>query len=295
MVIVPVSLMLIGLALGSFAGAQVWRLRARQLVQDKAAGEAYDTGEYKKLVKLTTHRGAHDRSRCLSCGHLLAWYDLIPLVSWLTIGGKCRYCHTRIGLMEPLIEAGVASVFVLSYWLWPFSLTSGLEWARFGVWLVACVLMAILLVYDAKWSLLPFGVNIGLVVTGAVFLVLTQFITPFGPDLWISFAVAVSILAGLYFLFSLAGWVGLGDSILGLGLAMFAMSWERAFLALFVANLLGCLALIPIAVRHELKKGMHVPFGPFLILGAVIAVLWGAPILDFLFGSAGPFINTLMI
>src|SRR3954468_7466811 len=91
--LICVTLMILGLCLGSFAGATVWRLRARQLVEDKAEGEKVDGKEYKKLLPLTQTTTATDRSRCLHCGHTLAWYDLLPLVSWVSTKGRCRYCH----------------------------------------------------------------------------------------------------------------------------------------------------------------------------------------------------------
>jgi prepilin signal peptidase PulO-like enzyme (type II secretory pathway) len=292
---IGVSLAVLGLVFGSFAGAQVWRLRAKQLVEDKVAGEAYDAREYKRLVMLTKHHGTDDRSRCLACGHTLAWYDLVPLLSWLSVSGKCRYCRRPIGAMEPLVELGVAAAFVFSYLYWPFALATPLEWLRFGLWLVAVVLMAILFMYDAKWSLLPFGINITLVVVALAFFIINLMIGAFDVSQWWSLVGSIAILAGLYFLFSLAGWVGLGDSILGFALALLLMSWEHAFLALFLANLLGCLALIPLVAQRKLKRGTHIPFGPFLILGAIISLLWGHAIISFVMGGSDMLLNSLMV
>ena len=101
--------------MGSYAGATVWRLRARQLVEDKADGEKVDSKEYKKLLPLTQSTLANDRSRCLHCGHTLAWYDLLPLASWISTKGKCRYCGKKIGNFEPLMEIGTAIVFVAAF------------------------------------------------------------------------------------------------------------------------------------------------------------------------------------
>lgn len=293
---ISVVLAVLGLAFGSFAGAQVWRLRAKQLVEDKAASEPYDAKEYKKLVVLTKHHGMDDRSRCLVCGHTLAWYDLVPLVSWLSVAGKCRYCRTPIGVMEPLVELGVAATFVLSYLYWPFALATPLEWVRFGLWLVAVVLMAILCIYDTKWSLLPFGVNLAFVAVGLAFFITNITLGgTFDMGQWWSLVGAVAILAGLYFLFSLAGWVGLGDSILGLGLALFLMYWELAFVTLFLANLLGCFALIPLAMRRKLKRGAHIPFGPFLIVGATVSLFLGYDLITWALGGSGALLNSLML
>lgn len=289
-----IALAILGAALGSFVGAQVWRLRARQLEEDKRAGEEIPSDEYKRLRKLI-RPAKSDRSECLNCHHKLAWYDMVPVFSWLALRGKCRYCRSRIGSMELLVELGLGAAFVLSYIYWPHGLSGGLEWVRFAIWLIACVLMAILFVYDTKWSLLPFGVNVALIAVAAVFLAVGMVASPLGAAEWWSLLAAVIILSGLYFLFSLPGWVGLGDSILGLGLSLFIAKWSGAFLALFLANLIGCIMLIPLAVRGKLSHGARVPFGPLLILGVFITMLWGNYILEFVFYQLIPLSNSLMI
>src|SRR5690606_13820267 len=151
---VYIGLALVGLSLGSFAAASVWRLRARQLVADKAAGEAVDSAEMKRLKPIAANRPSEDRSVCLDCGHQLKWYDLIPLASWLSLRGRCRYCRKPIGWFEPLMEFGLAGFFILSYWLWPIELSSVIDAVQFGLWLGSGVGLAILLAYDAKWFLL---------------------------------------------------------------------------------------------------------------------------------------------
>ena len=133
MISMTVGIGLLGAVLGSFAGAQVWRLRAWQLKQDKAAGEKIDTTEWKKLKPLIGKKLKKDRSQCLSCHHDLAWKDLIPVVSWLRFGGKCRYCKAKIGYTEILLELGLGALFALSVWFWPES-WGGLGFLRGGVW-----------------------------------------------------------------------------------------------------------------------------------------------------------------
>ncbi len=264
----------LGTMFGSFAGAQVWRLRAKQLTEDQQAGEKINKQEIARLKGLL-RPVIKDRSECLHCHHPLAWYDLLPIISWVTLRGRCRYCSHRIGWMEPALEIGVAAVFVASYVAWPQSLNSSLSIAAFALWLIACVLMAILFAYDTKWYLLPFSINIILIVVGAIFFVLyTLSGGNVDVPVW-STILALGLTAGLYYLFSVMGWSGLGDSILGVSLALFLAKWELAFLAVFVANLLGCFVLIPLAARGKLHRRLHIPFGPFLIVGSVIALLWG--------------------
>jgi len=287
-----VVLGVLGALLGSFAGAQVWRLRAHQLVEDKREGEEVDTVELKRLKGLL-RPALQDRSECLHCHHQLAWYDLIPIVSWVSLGGKCRYCGRPIGITEILLEIGLAIVFISSYLLWPYALNSMPHIAGFVAWLIACVILAILFVYDAKWSLLPFAINIALVVVGVLFQVIL-FTSDMHLDVW-SLIGGIVILGGLYLMFSIFGWVGMGDGILGVGLALFLGRWQYAFLALFIANLLGCFMLIPLYARRELHRHARIPFGPFMILSALIVMLFGAWLLGMIFGPTGYLQNMLML
>ena len=100
-------LAVLGALLGSFAVAQVWRLRARQLVIDERDGEPVDKAELRRLRGLL-RPVTGDRSECLHCHHQLAWYDLLPVVSWLSLSGKCRYCKAPIGTTELLAEVFLA-------------------------------------------------------------------------------------------------------------------------------------------------------------------------------------------
>ena len=277
----------LGAFFGSFAGAQVWRLRARQLVEDQAHGEKVSQKELVQLKKLIRPVSG-DRSECLRCHQTLAWYDLVPIASWVGLGGRCRYCKKPIGTTELLVELALGIAFGLSYYFWPVALDSAFAWTSFVLWLSACVLMTILFVYDARWYLLPFAINLSLIGVGLAFALVQLWGSGWELSGIASLMLALVFLAGLYYIFSLFGWVGLGDSILGVGLALLLGTWQHSLLALFLANLLGCLFLLPLALRGRLKRNMHIPFGPFLILGAVIAVLWGDKLIFELFR----FLNT---
>ena len=281
--VIAIILGLFGLLFGSFAGATVWRLRARQLAEDKAQGEHVEEKEFLQLKPL--NEGTYtskDRSRCLHCGHQLAWYDLLPLVSWVSLRGKCRYCRKSIGWFEPLMEVAMASFFVVSYLVWPEAL-QGWEVLRFALWLLIGVGLLILFAYDQKWFLLPDVVTFPLIglASGMALIQVAQ-----APNhltaVW-SVAGAVAILSGLYLLLwwvSRGRWVGFGDVKLGLVLALVLGDWVLAFVALFAANLIGCLVIIPGLVSKRLERTSRVPFGPFLILGMVVAFFVGQPVID---------------
>ncbi|MEI7539703.1 MAG: prepilin peptidase [Candidatus Saccharibacteria bacterium] len=285
-IIIYLALVLFGLVLGSFAGASIWRLRASQLIQDKKDGERVDCVEYKSLKKLAKNSILNDRSRCLHCSYVLRWYDLIPLFSWLSLGGKCRKCHEPIGYLEPAIEICVALFFVISYMFWPVVLVSQLEIARFIIWLLAGVALAILFVYDAKWYLLPNRVNFTIIGFGVINAILAILSSSDRVSTVVSIIGSVAILSGIYwglYQISSGKWIGFGDIKLGLGLALLLADWKLAFIALFAANLVGCMIVLPSVVTGKLKRDSHIPFGPLLIVGYILAGLYGHYLINLLF------------
>lgn len=298
------TLGLLGLMFGSFAGAQVWRLRAHQLQSDdqrrrqlEAQSELTDeeTQEKEGLAADASERRverkkldgllgpvSRDYSRCLHCQHRLRWYDLLPLLSWLSTGGRCRYCKTPIGRFEPLIELGVAIVFALSYLLWPLPLAQSVGQVGFVLWLAAVVLLAFLFSYDLKWFLLPDRIVFPLIAIGFLAGILHVATAPDIGGAVLSLVGAVLILCGLYYvlwLVSKGQWVGFGDVKLGLALALLLSDWRLAFVALFSANLIGSLLVMPGVLTGRISRKAHVPFGPLLIAGAVLAMLLGSQII----------------
>jgi leader peptidase (prepilin peptidase)/N-methyltransferase len=287
-IIISGILAIFGVVFGSFAAASVWRLRAHQLLEDKANGESVDKAEYKKLLPLTKSSIKADRSRCLSCEHPLAWFDLLPLFSWIRLGGKCRYCHAPIGWFEPLMEIGVAVFFITSYLLWPHDLVSILAVVQFIIWLIAGVLLAILFGYDLKWFLLPDKIVFPLIGVGALFAAITLVSSASIVAALVSLAGAVAILSGLYLILwaiSNGQWIGFGDVKLGLALALLLGDWKLAFIALFAANLIGCVIVIPGMLMKKITRSSRIPFGPLLIIGAILAMLCGPWLLSVYLGT----------
>jgi len=281
-VVISIALGILGLAIGSFAGATVWRLRARQLRLDAKHGEKVKIKDKHQVEKLHKKNPLQDRSVCLHCGHTLKWYDLIPLVSWVTLGGKCRYCHKSIGWFEPTIEVGLAVFFVVSYLCWPTPLVSGFDIAQLIIWLVAGAGLAILFAYDARWFLLPNVVVFPLIALGALNALLVLVQDGFAWPTVVSVLSSCFILSGLYYLLYVLSqhkWVGFGDIKLGLALALLLVDWQLALLALFLANLFGTILLLPLLIKGKLKRQLHIPFGPLLISGWAVAGIFGAVLL----------------
>ncbi len=273
----------LGLFFGSFVGATVWRLRASQLRDDESAGEKVSASEKKEVRKLEKTSLLKDRSVCLHCGHQLAWYDLVPLFSWASLRGKCRYCHKRIGFFEPTIELVVAAFFVVSYIFWPSPLSTPLDSVQFVLWLVGGVGFAILTLYDLKWFLLPNRIVFPLMGVASLYSLTVLFEQQFAIGAFLSIATACLILSGLYYaiyLLSNREWVGFGDVKLGLVLALFLADWKLAGLALFLANAIGTLLVLPLLLSGRMQRQTRIPFGPLLICGWLLSGLFGNHILD---------------
>lgn len=281
-IVVMVGMSLLGAALGSFAGAQVWRLRAAQLEYDKREGEDYDKHEYARLKPLLNKSFRKDRSQCLSCHHELRWYDLVPIISWLALLGKCRYCRKPIGVADFLLELAMGALFLCVITYWPGSLSDPLGWVKLGVLLVAMVALAINFMYDYRWYLLVSGLNwlvigCGVVFAGAVVLQSSSVI----DALW-TILGSVMVLGGLYGVLSAVSkgrLVGEGDIYLGAGLGLLLADWRLSFIALFAANLIGTVLILPQLLSRKLERGSHVPLGPLLILGFLVAWFFGENII----------------
>jgi prepilin signal peptidase PulO-like enzyme (type II secretory pathway) len=224
------------------------------------------------------------RSQCDHCGHILAPGDLIPLASWLILGGRCRYCRQPITRQHPLIELIGGLVFALSYLLWPQPFSHGQEVLLAG-WLVVSVGLLALAVYDVRWMLLP---NKILYPTLAV-AVLAQLIYFLGYSgdrryFLINWGLSVLVASGIYlalFIISEGRWIGYGDVRLGLITGTVLHRPSLSFLMIFLASVLGLVAVWPALLTGKKQLSTKLPYGPFLILATFICLLFGPKFIDF--------------
>lgn len=245
-----------GLIFGSFVNALVWRLRHK-----------------KDWVK--------GRSECSLCHHPLAPKDLVPVFSWLLLGGKCRYCHKPIQ-DSPLVELSLAILFVVSYWFWPQPL-AGVGLYHFIFWLVFLVGFMALAVYDLKWFLLPDVIVFPLIGLAVVRLAGGLL---FFDQTWLGAASSVlgaGVMSGLFLLIFVASkgkWIGFGDVKLAIVLGLLAGGALPALLTLFVASVIGSVASLPLVIAGKANRKSHLPFGPMLIAGLIVVVLFGQAMID---------------
>ncbi|HEV2402737.1 MAG TPA: prepilin peptidase [Candidatus Saccharimonadales bacterium] len=253
-------LILLGLVWGSFVNAFIWRF----------------------------HEGKDwlwDRSECQYCHHQLAVRDLVPVVSWLLLRGRCRYCYHHID-DSPLVEIVMPLLFLASYAWWPLPL-NGAGLFQFILWLLFIVGFVALAAYDIRWYILPNKIVYPLIALAALQLLVLVFWYGAGWTTILAGAAGVTIISGtFYVLFQISKgrWIGGGDVKLGIMLGLLSGGAERALLLLFLASLVGTIAMLPLMVRGRLKPKAVVPFGPFLLLASVIVQLFGAHIISWYMG-----------
>lgn len=269
MPMIIIALVLCGLALGSFVNALVWRLHEQDAVKRGKKGSD----------ELSIAKG---RSMCPHCRHKLAARDLVPVLSWVALRGKCRYCKKSISPQYPLVELLTAALFVALYIWWPVSFTTA-QTVIFVLWLALATGFMALIVYDLRWMLLPDRIVYPLTGLAAVIAAIAA-LTADNPAMAVlNTILAVAVSGGLFYLLfqiSKGKWIGGGDVKLGWLLGLVAATPARSALLIFLAALLGSLVSIPLLLSKRMKRDSVIPFGPFLITAAVLVQLFGHGILS---------------
>lgn len=219
-------------------------------------------------------------SACPACGHEIAWYDNIPIVSWLVLRGRCRNCAAPMSVRYPLVEAGTAIAFALVVWgpyggLYPFALLPALlYWAAVGIALT---------LIDLDHHRLPNVIVLPSYIVTAALLLLASVLTGDYGRL-ISAAIGCVALFGLYWLLATAyrGGMGFGDVKLAgvLGMLLGWVGWPALIVGAFAAFLLGGVVGGILMIGRRATRKSRIPFGPFMIAGAWVGVIAGSAIAD---------------
>ncbi|PKM87177.1 hypothetical protein CVU83_03315 [Candidatus Falkowbacteria bacterium HGW-Falkowbacteria-2] len=253
--------LLLGLSLGSFANCLIWRLYK----QERVLGRSY----------------------CPLCKKQIVWYDNIPLLSYIFLGGRCRQCKKKISWQYPLVEFAVAALFLLFWfknleysYLSLTELSYYFENPRFWLslifdWLAVWVL-TVVFVFDLRYYLVS---TILTVVAAVVFLALNYSlgVTWYLPLITMAGGAA---FFGLQFLATRGKGIGEGDIWLGLMLGAMFVQVNLLILAIFASYIIGTIIALGLLIAGKKAWSSKLPLGVFLALGGLFALIWGNKLLD---------------
>lgn len=244
-----------GMCVGSFVNVLIWRT----------------------LHGMSPYRG---RSVCDHCKRQLSWYENIPVISFVLLGGKCRTCKKKIDWSYPLVELVTGILFLwwatLGFAFFKITL-SPLSYFQPFFWLIVGINLVIIFFADLLYGIIP---DFTVAILGISTLVYRIILVTLGimqvSDFWSSVWVGVGV-GGFYlglFFFTRGNGMGLGDVKLAPVLG-FLLGFPEGLVATFVGFIIGGVLASLLLMLHKKKVGQTVPFGPFMVLGAVIGLLWG--------------------
>lgn len=216
------------------------------------------------IYRLETGRSfLQGRSFCPHCKHQLSFWDLIPVFSFLFLGGKCRYCYQKISWQYPLVELATGIIF--------FQTATMVSNISTGVYLLLIIpFLVVIFVYDLKHYIIPDKVIYPAIAIVGIFNF--QIINFLSAILAASFFLVI-VLA------SRGKGMGIGDIKLAFFMGLF-LGWPSILVALFLAFLTGAIIGTGLIISKNKTLKSEVPFGPFLVVGTFIALFYGNQIIN---------------
>ncbi|MGZ4206931.1 MAG: prepilin peptidase [Actinomycetota bacterium] len=240
---------LFGLIFGSFANVVVHRVPLKESI-------------------------VHPRSRCQSCGTELRARDNSPVLSWLLLRGRCRYCGAPISARYPAIELLTAALFGLAAW----RIRPATDLVAFLPLLWVLVVLSFI---DLEHKLLPNRIVGPALATGVVLTGVAAALGP-GAGAWVRALAGGAVAFGFFLLLAIISprGMGMGDVKLSsvLGLALGYLGWGRLFVGLLLSFIAGAVGGIGLIAARKAGMKSEVPFGPYLALGTIVSILFGGPL-----------------
>jgi len=222
------------------------------------------------IYRLPEGKAPRGRSHCPQCGYQLAIRDLVPLLSFAWLWGKCRKCHKPISWQYPLVELASGLLFMLAFLHHSESIIAGALLA------LCCWILLLIAVIDGRTGFIPDALTFPFIALA----LLRGFFLPHFPLLPLVLGCG---FFGLQWIVSRGKWVGSGDILLGLGIGALTGSWSLLLIALFAAYILGATVASLLLINRSKRMNGTLSFGPFLCIGTYIAIFLGPWILKGLF------------
>ena len=263
---------LLGLLIGSFLNVVIYRLPKmleRQWAADCAALQTDGGAPAAPAVDAAPFNLMVPHSRCQECGHVIRWYENIPVLSYLALRGKCSSCRTPIGLRYPVVEIVTGVLFAWCVWRMPGQY-GALAWCAF-----AAVLLALALI-DWDTTLLPDDLTLPLLWAGLLASIAGFTGVALANAVWGAVAGYLSLWA-IYWLFKLTtGKEGMGYGDFKLFAAFGAwFGWQALIPIILMASVIGVVVGLALKFSNGLREGGYVPFGPFLAGAGFTAMIFG--------------------
>lgn len=257
-------LFIIGAAVGSFASVVIYRLHSK-----------------KKGIFL-------GKSQCAECETPLSSVDLVPIISYLTLRGKCRYCSKEISYMYPLLELVMGALFALLFLKFPFFDSalhfSGINLGMYLLYAFYTFALICTFFYDLHYVKISDEILLPAILIAFIATIATPH-TPHIFDALIGAGIAVAFF-GLQILISRGTWIGMGD--LRVGALMGAiLGWQLTIVALFLSYLIGSIVAIIVAVKKKKFTGVKIPFAPLLVTGTFVTIFFGKEIMQWYLSTLG--------
>ena len=266
---------LLGLLVGSFLNVVIYRL-PRMMEQAWDAEHAAYAAQKENRDLSPASCSSHKRfnlltppSRCRQCGHRIRWHENIPVVSYLFLRGKCASCGSSIGIRYPLVEVVTAAL------AWLCLSRYGLQWQALA-WFIFGTSLICLTLIDWDTTYLPDSITLPLLWMGLLIASLGWTSISLGSAVW-GAALGYMSLWLIYWGFKLAtGKEGMGFGDFKLFAALGAwFGWQALVPIILMASVIGALVGIGMKLASSLREGGVVPFGPFLAMGGLTAMIFG--------------------
>ena len=231
------------------------------------------------IFRFNTERSFSGRSGCMTCQNKLCWYELIPLISFFTLKGRCRNCKAKISIQYPIVELISGLVFAGLFLKFQdiFYINTFVFSVSYAYYAVMFSLLLVIAVYDFKHKIIPDTLSLvfGVVTFIGLFFFSNFLFFPHIPSvLEFLSGILLALPFAFIWLISKGTWMGLGDAKLALGLGWllgFSRILSGAVVAFWSGAIIGFL-LIVFTKKYGMKS--EIPFAPFLVLGVFIAFLF---------------------
>jgi len=225
------------------------------------------------------------RSYCPSCKTVLNWQDLIPLLSFFSLSGKCRYCQGKISWQYPLVElsTGILFAFVFYSVFQQSNILTPQQFLNFIYLLITICFLIIIFVSDLRYYIIPDKIIYPAILVVSIWqLVAWAFLKQY-TNYQLLTTIYSALGAAAFFLsivlISRGKWMGWGDPKLAFFMGLF-LGFPNILVALFFAFFLGAIIGVGLIIFRKKTLKSEVPFGPFLVLGTLLALFWGESIIN---------------